>query len=55
LQKTPSLKAVWDEFSLEAFEFALETVNDDYPQYEFPDTWQFGYDIDTMLNVDFWS
>jgi len=55
LQKTPSLKSVWDEFSLEAFEFALETVHDDYPQYQFPDTWQFGYDIDMMLDVDFWS
>jgi hypothetical protein len=22
---------------------------------EFPDTWQFSRDIDSMLNVDFWE
>ena len=55
LQKTPSLKTRWDESVLEAFEFALETVRDDYPQYQFPDTWQFGRDINTMLNQEFWK
>ncbi|MBD2179173.1 DUF29 domain-containing protein [Pseudanabaena sp. FACHB-1998] len=55
LQKTPSLKTVWDESLLEAFEFALETVRDDYPKYQFPDTWQFGRDIDTLLNTNFWE
>jgi hypothetical protein len=55
LQKTPSLKTVWDESVLEAFEFALETVRDDYPQYRFPDTWQFGRDIDSILNQEFWA
>ena len=55
LQKTPSLKTIWDESVLEAFEFALETVRDDYAQYQFPDTWQFGGDIDTMLSVNFWE
>jgi hypothetical protein len=54
-QKTPSLKTVWDESVLEAFEFALETVRDDYPQYQFPDTWQFGLDIDSILNQEFWT
>ncbi len=23
--------------------------------YQFPDTWQFSNDIDSMLNVDFWE
>ena len=55
LQKTPNLKTVWDESLLEAFEFALETVRDDYPQYQFPDTWQLGRDINTMLNDNFWE
>ncbi|MFZ4666075.1 MAG: DUF29 family protein [Prochlorotrichaceae cyanobacterium] len=55
LQKTPSLKTRWDESVLEAFEFALETVRDDYPLYQFPDTWQCGRDIDTILNQEFWK
>ena len=55
LQKTPSLKAVWDDSVVEAWEIALETVRDDYSIYQFPDTWQFGCDIDTMLNVNFWE
>jgi hypothetical protein len=55
LQKTPSLKTRWDESVLEAFEFAVETLRDDYPQYQFPDTWPFRRDIDTMLNQEFWK
>jgi hypothetical protein len=53
LRKTPSLKSVWDELLDDAWELALDTVRDDYPQYQFPDTWQFGRDIDTMLTVNF--
>ncbi|MEI6330365.1 MAG: DUF29 domain-containing protein [Pseudanabaena sp. ELA645] len=55
LRKTPSLKSVWDELLEDAWEIALDTVRDDYPQYQFPNTWQFGRDIDTMLNVNFWE
>jgi len=55
LQKTPSLKTRWDESVLEAFEFAVETLRDDYPQYQFPDTWPFRRDMDTMLNQEFWK
>jgi hypothetical protein len=55
LRKTPSLKSVWDELFTDAWELALDTVRDDYPEYQFPDTWQFGRDIDTMLNIDFWE
>jgi hypothetical protein len=55
LRKTPSLKSVWDELLDDAWELALDTVKDDYPQYQFPNTWQFGRDIDRMLNVNFWE
>jgi hypothetical protein len=54
LQKTPSLKTIWDESVIDAWEFALETVRDDYAKYQFPDIWQFSRDIDALLNVDFW-
>ena len=55
LRKTPSLKSVWDELLDDAWELAIDTVSDDYSQYQFPNTWQFGRDIDTMLNVNFWE
>ncbi len=55
LKKTPSLKSVWDELFDDAWELALDTVRDDYSNYQFPDIWQFGRDIDTMLNVNFWE
>ncbi|MDX2254318.1 MAG: DUF29 domain-containing protein [Pseudanabaenaceae cyanobacterium bins.39] len=55
LRKTPSLKSVWDESFFDAWELALDTVQDDYSQYQIPDTWQFGRDIDTMLNINFWE
>ena len=55
LRKTPSLKSVWDELLDDAWELALDTVRDDYSQYQFPNAWQFGRDIDTMLNVNFWE
>ena len=55
LRKTPSLKSVWDELLDDAWELAIDTVRDDYPLYQFPNTWQFGRDIDTMLNVNFWE
>jgi hypothetical protein len=39
----------------DCFENSLKRIKIEYPEYQFPDTWQFGRDIDTMLNVDFWD
>jgi Domain of unknown function DUF29 len=55
LMDSPSLKAMWDESFDIAFKFALRSVRKNYKAYQFPDTWQFSHDIDTMLNVDFWE
>ncbi|MFM5978423.1 MAG: hypothetical protein ACKPFD_21410 [Dolichospermum sp.] len=33
----------------------LKEIREDYPQYDFPDLWQFDRDIDTLLNKIFWS
>ncbi len=40
-----------------AFRAALRNVKKEYSKkgYQFPDTRQFGCDIDKMLNVDFWE
>ncbi|OIP71364.1 MAG: hypothetical protein AUK48_12590 [Oscillatoriales cyanobacterium CG2_30_44_21] len=55
LKQSPSLKSIWSETFESAFTDSLNDVREDYPQYQFPDKWQFECDIDTMLNVDFWN
>jgi hypothetical protein len=57
LDDSPSLKALWNDTFDIAFRAALRDVKKEYAKqgYQFPDTWQFGRDIDTMLNTDFWE
>ena len=57
LDDSPSLKALWSNTFDIAFRAALRDVKKEYTKqgYQFPDTWQFGRDIDTMLNTDFWE
>ncbi|MBD2175464.1 DUF29 domain-containing protein [Pseudanabaena sp. FACHB-1998] len=54
---SPSLKTLWNDTFDIAFRTALRNVKKEYAKkgYQIPDTWQFGRDIDTMLNVDFWE
>ncbi len=54
IEQSPSLKAIWDEIFNNALASALKNVRDEYPQQQFPDTWQFSRDIDAMLNIKFW-
>ncbi len=55
LMDSPSLKSIWEKSFDLAWQFALETVRDDYPQFAFPDTWQFKRHIDAILNIKFWE
>jgi hypothetical protein len=55
LEKSPSLKNYLSEIFDNIWEDALKEVREDYPQYDFPDVWQFNRDIDTLLNDNFWS
>jgi hypothetical protein len=55
LEDNPSLKTVWDNTFDIAWRYALRDVREDYPQYQFPDTWQFERDIETILNDIFWD
>ncbi len=55
LDTNPSLKAVWNDTFDVAWRYALRDVREDYPQYQFPNTWQFGRDIETILNAVFWE
>jgi hypothetical protein len=54
IKDSPSLKSIWEQSFDLAWEFALETVRDDYSQFGFPDLWPFGRDIDSILTVNFW-
>jgi hypothetical protein len=55
LDANPSLKTVWNDTFNIAWRYALRDVREDYPQYQFPNTWQFGRDIETVLNTVFWE
>jgi hypothetical protein len=56
LSQAPSLKQAFLQCFDDAFKKALRLVKTEYREVSFPDnTWQFGRDIDTMLNVDFWE
>jgi hypothetical protein len=55
LKQSPSLKNIWFETFDESFLDSLNDVRNDYPQYQFPDVWQFDLDIQTVLNVNFWE
>ena len=57
LKTSPSLKNYFAEIFDYAYQDALDEVLSEkgYKSVKFPDTWQFGRDIDSMLNVDFWE
>jgi len=55
LRDSPSLKPYLAEVFDEVYADTLKIVRRAYPQYQFPDTWQFDRDRDSLLNVDFWE
>jgi len=55
LQQSPSLKRFFVEAFDRAWQDALIEVREDYPQFVFPDQWQFSRDIDILLTVKFWE
>jgi hypothetical protein len=57
LKLSPSLKNYYIEIFDEAFVDALDEVRKEkgYKSVKFPDLWQFGCDIDAIINVDFWE
>lgn len=55
LEKSPSLKNYLPEVFDNIWQDVIKEVREDYPQYEFPDLWQFERDIDTLLNGNFWN
>ena len=39
----------------DCFESSLSRLKIEYPDYQFPNQWQFGRNIESMLNVEFWA
>ncbi len=55
LRQSPSLKRHFLRMFDDSFDTALELVRTEYVDTNFPDTWQFSRDIDSMLNAKFWE
>lgn len=55
IKASPSLKSIWEQSFDLAWEFALETVRDDYANFNFPDPWPFESDINAILTINFWE
>ena len=59
LKQSPSLKNYVNNPELfeNAFEDALKLLrlDPDYTSVDFPDVWQFGSDVDALLNSNFWE
>ena len=54
LQQSPSLRKYFEQVFDRAWQDALMEVREDYPNYQFPDTWQFSYNLDELLTDKFW-
>jgi Domain of unknown function DUF29 len=55
IRQSPSLKRHFLKMFDDCFETSLKRLKIEYTECQFPDAWQFGRDIDAMLNVDFWE
>lgn len=55
LKQSPSLKPHFVEVFDDAWQYALNSVREDYRKVEFPDQWRFSRDVDTILSEKFWD
>ncbi len=55
LKQSPSLKRYFAEVFDEAWQDALAEVREDYPNVQFPDSWQLSRDNDVLLTEKFWE
>lgn len=55
LKQSPSLKRVFIAGFDDVFEAARRVVKVEYKEVDFPDTWLFSRDIDSVLNNQFWD
>jgi len=55
LKGSPSLKSIWQENVEDALYIALKTVQDDYPEVNFPDRFPYETDVESLLNKKYWE
>lgn len=55
IEDNPSLKSIWDEYFIIAWRYALKDVRKEYKKNQFPEIWQFGNDIESILNIEIWE
>ncbi|MBD2437494.1 DUF29 domain-containing protein [Nostoc sp. FACHB-110] len=55
LKDSPSLKPYLTQIFPEVYTDALDIVAVEYKQTEFPDTWQFDFEIDSLLVNKYWE
>jgi len=55
LKDAPSLKAIWNDSFIYAWEITLKTVQEEYPQVKFPSEWQVDRGVEAILNQKFWA
>ncbi|NEQ96179.1 MAG: DUF29 domain-containing protein [Cyanothece sp. SIO2G6] len=55
LDQVPSLKTRWDSSFDNAWQRSLRQVQKQYPQVQFPLSWPFKRDIESLLEIDFWK
>jgi hypothetical protein len=54
IDQSPSLKAIFGQTFDIAWRSALKNVKQEYRTCNFPNTWQFSRDVETILSEEFW-
>ncbi len=55
ITQVPSLKSLWNKSFQDAWRRALINVGAEYRSVDFPDSWPFSSDWQTILKCDFWA
>jgi vacuolar-type H+-ATPase catalytic subunit A/Vma1 len=55
LEQSPSMRRFLDDVFLKEWQKALTDVRKEYPKTQFPDRWQFEFDVDALLSEEFWQ
>lgn len=55
LEASPSLSRFLTEVFEDSWQYALKRVRKDYPNVEFPETWQFSREPEILLNEELWK
>lgn len=54
LEQSPSLRNYWDAVFDKVWQNALADVQEDYPNFQFPEQWVLNRDVQSLLGDKFW-